>query len=142
MHEFLFSFHFPSLADHERDWLLKSSFYRLDNLNAKWEKQQENICCYVYTCIAMRINICTAMTYNTDLNIYHVDFRDCTQFRVSKSNLNASRPSEHSPVRGKKVKTFRCDHRSADVENFMVPPWTKHHNRRPKDHKPHGFFMA
>ena len=29
----------------------------------------------------------------------------------SKKNLNASRPSEHPPVRGGNVKTFRWDHR-------------------------------
>ena len=28
-----------------------------------------------------------------------------------KTNLNAPRPSEHPPVRGKNVKTFRWDHR-------------------------------
>ena len=28
-----------------------------------------------------------------------------------KKNLNASRPSEHPPVRGENVKTLRCDHR-------------------------------
>ena len=30
---------------------------------------------------------------------------------VLKKNLNASGPSEHSPVRGENVKTFRWDHR-------------------------------
>ena len=30
---------------------------------------------------------------------------------VLKKNLNASRPYEHSPVRGKSVKTFRWDHK-------------------------------
>ena len=28
-----------------------------------------------------------------------------------KKNLNVSRPSEHPPVRGENVKTFRWDHR-------------------------------
>ena len=33
-----------------------------------------------------------------------------------KKNLNASRPSEHPPVREKNVKTFRWDHR------LQIPP--------------------
>ena len=33
------------------------------------------------------------------------------EIRCLKKNLNASRPSEHPPVRGENVKTFRCGHR-------------------------------
>ena len=38
-----------------------------------------------------------------------VGFKDKTS--CLKKKLNASRPSEHPPVRGKSVKTFRLDHR-------------------------------
>ena len=38
-----------------------------------------------------------------------------------KKNLNASRPSsEHPPVRAKRVKTFRCDHRLQKQNLFMA----------------------
>ena len=37
-----------------------------------------------------------------------------------KKNLNASRPSEHSPVRGENVKTFRWDHRLQIQNLFMA----------------------
>ena len=41
--------------------------------------------------------------------------------------LNASRPSEHPPVRGENVKTFRWDHRLQIQNLFMavkrVPRW-------------------
>ena len=33
--------------------------------------------------------------------------------------LNAPRPSEHPPVRGKSVKTFRWDHR-LQIQNFFM----------------------
>ena len=36
-----------------------------------------------------------------------------------KKNLNASRPSEHPPIRGGNVKTFRWDH-GLQIQNFMV----------------------
>ena len=46
---------------------------------------------------------------------------------VSKENLNASRPSEHPPVREENVKTFRLDHRLQIQNLFMtfkrVPRW-------------------
>ena len=43
-------------------------------------------------------------------------------------SLNEYRPSEHPPVRGKTVKTFRWDHRLQRQNLFMgfkrlVPPW-------------------
>ena len=37
-----------------------------------------------------------------------------------KKNLNAPRPSEHPPVRGKNVKTFRWDHRLQRQNLFMA----------------------
>ena len=44
-----------------------------------------------------------------------------------KKHLNASRPSEHPPVRGENVKTFRWDHRPQIQNLFMafkrVPLW-------------------
>ena len=44
-----------------------------------------------------------------------------------KKNLNVSRPSEHPPVRGKNVKTFRWDYRLQIQNIFMafkqVPRW-------------------
>ena len=47
--------------------------------------------------------------------------------RVLKKNLNASRPSEHPPVRGENVKTFRWDHRLQKQNLFVafkrVPLW-------------------
>ena len=36
-----------------------------------------------------------------------------------KKHLNASRPSEHPPVRGKNVKTFRWDHRP-QLQNLLL----------------------
>ena len=45
----------------------------------------------------------------------------------SKKNQNAPRPSEHPPVRGKNVKTFRWDHRLQIRNLFMalklIPLW-------------------
>ena len=43
-----------------------------------------------------------------------------------KKNLDASRHSEHPPVRGENVKTFRWDHRLQRPSLFMafrVPRW-------------------
>ena len=44
-----------------------------------------------------------------------------------KKNLNASRPSEHPPVSGENVKTFRWEHRLQRQNLFMafrrVPLW-------------------
>ena len=40
--------------------------------------------------------------------------------RVFKEKLNASRPSEHPPVRGKSAKTFRWDHRLQIQNLFMA----------------------
>ena len=44
-----------------------------------------------------------------------------------KKNLNASRPSEHPPVRGENVKTFRWDHRlrrpNLSMAFKQVPRW-------------------
>ena len=37
-----------------------------------------------------------------------------------KGNLNSSRPSEHPPVRGKNVETFRWDHRLQIQNLFMA----------------------
>ena len=46
---------------------------------------------------------------------------------IVNKNLNAPRPSEHPPVRGKHVKTFRWDHRLQLQNLFMafkrVPRW-------------------
>ena len=47
---------------------------------------------------------------------------------VIKKNLNASRLSEHPPVRGENVKTFRWDNR-LQIQNLMmafkrVPLWS------------------
>ena len=36
-----------------------------------------------------------------------------------KKNLNAPRPSDHPPVRGKNVKTFRWDHR-LQIQNLLL----------------------
>ena len=46
---------------------------------------------------------------------------------ILKKNLKASRPSEHPPVRGKNVKTFRWDH-GLQIQNlfmafYRVPRW-------------------
>ena len=40
----------------------------------------------------------------------------------SKKNLNASRSSEHPPVKGENVKTFRWDHRLQIQNLFMASP--------------------
>ena len=37
-----------------------------------------------------------------------------------KKNLNTSKPSEHPPVRGENVKTFRWDHRLQIQNLFMA----------------------
>ena len=52
----------------------------------------------------------------------------CRDFVKSlKKNLNASRPSEHPPVRGGNIKTFMWDHRLQIKSIFMafkrVPRW-------------------
>ena len=50
-----------------------------------------------------------------------------TSAHCLKKNLNASRPSEHPPVRWKNVKTFRWNHRLQIQNLFMafkrVPRW-------------------
>ena len=40
--------------------------------------------------------------------------------RCLKKNLNASRPSEHLPVREENVRTFRWDHRLQNYYNVVV----------------------
>ena len=47
---------------------------------------------------------------------------DCRWFfeRSLKKNLNAPRPSEHSPVRGENVETFRWDDRLQIKNLFMA----------------------
>ena len=40
--------------------------------------------------------------------------------RYLKKNLNAFKPSEHPPVRGQNVKTFRWDHRLRRQNLFML----------------------
>ena len=40
-----------------------------------------------------------------------------------KKNQNAPRPSEHPPLRGKNVKTFRWDHRLQIQNLFMAFKW-------------------
>ena len=42
------------------------------------------------------------------------------EYRCLKKNLNASRPSEHPPVRGENVKTFRGGHRLQRQNLFMA----------------------
>ena len=70
----------------------------------------------------MRYNINTVPVITTILFIVLVLY--CT---FLKKNLNAPRPSEHPPVRGKNVKTFRWDHRLQIQNLFMVfkrlPRW-------------------
>ena len=48
-------------------------------------------------------------------------------YSILKKNQNASRLSEHPPVRGKNVKTFRWDHRVQIQDLFVafkrVPRW-------------------
>ena len=41
------------------------------------------------------------------------------QIYCLKKNMTASRPSEHPPVRGENVKTFRWDHR-LQIQNLFV----------------------
>ena len=41
-------------------------------------------------------------------------------FLKNKKNLNASRPSEHAPVRGGNVKTFRWNHRLQKRQNLFI----------------------
>ena len=49
------------------------------------------------------------------------DTRLTADVRDLKKNLNASRPSEHPPVRGKNVKTFiRWDHRLQIIQNLFM----------------------
>ena len=50
---------------------------------------------------------------------------------TTKKNQNAPRSSEHPPVRGKTVKTFRWDHR-LQIQNFEVAAVTKILGRRDK----------
>ena len=52
------------------------------------------------TLVPLPSSLCMAST------AYVLSFR-----MVFEKKLNASRPSEHPPVRGKNVKTFRWDHR-------------------------------
>ena len=50
--------------------------------------------------------------------LFHISAQ--TRGAPLKKNLNASRPSEHPPVRGKNVKTFRWDHRLQKENLFMA----------------------
>ena len=58
-----------------------------------------------------------------------VNVKNTTQplhIKCLKKKMNASRPSEHPPVRRKNVKTFRWDHRLQRKNLFMafrVPRW-------------------
>ena len=47
--------------------------------------------------------------------IYAVEIISCLN-----KNLNASRPSEHPPIRGENVKSFRWDHRLQIQNLFMA----------------------
>ena len=42
-----------------------------------------------------------------------------TDKNLLKKKLNAPRPSEHPPVRGENVKTFRWDHR-LQIQNLFI----------------------
>ena len=58
------------------------------------------------------------------------DVRDKSKVRVLKKNLNgSSRPSEHPPVRGENVKTFRWDHRLQRQNLFMACFYCRVHAR-------------
>ena len=47
----------------------------------------------------------------------------CLTF-LKKNQNNTPRPSEHPPVRGKTVKTFRWDHNKLQIQNlFMAFQW-------------------
>ena len=48
-----------------------------------------------------------------------IDSRNSALNGYSKKNLNAPRPSEYPPVRGKNVKTFRWDHR-LQIQNLSM----------------------
>ena len=50
---------------------------------------------------------------------FHISVTSVLKITI-KYNLNASRPSEHPPVRGKNVKTFRWDHRLQIQNLFMA----------------------
>ena len=43
-----------------------------------------------------------------------------TEQSLGVQNLNASRPSEHPPVRGENLKKFRCDHNGLQIQ---TSPW-------------------
>ena len=51
-------------------------------------------------------------------NVHFLRFTTSPYFL--KKNLNASKPSEHPPVRGENVKTFRWDHRLQIQNLFMA----------------------
>ena len=58
---------------------------------------------------------------------WHHRLQSQNLFGLLQKSLNASRPSEHPPVRGENGKTFRWDHRLQIQNLFMalkrVPQW-------------------
>ena len=52
------------------------------------------------------------------LDAFRFSFKQAVDY--SKKNLNAPRPSEHPPVRGENVKTFRWDHRLQIIQNIFI----------------------
>ena len=47
-------------------------------------------------------------------------YHQTDQMTSLKQNLNASRPSEHPPVRGENVKTFGWDHRHCEYKPLGI----------------------
>ena len=69
----------------------------------------------MYVCCILRLNLVTYGIIREYCTVFIVAAFILTTIRGDKSslykNLNAARPSEHPPVRGGNVKTFRWDHR-------------------------------
>ena len=53
-------------------------------------------------------------------SLLHVLYSSCFYILILKKNQNTPRPSEHPPVRGENIKTFRWDHRLQIQNLFMA----------------------
>ena len=99
--------HFPSSADHEQDWQ---------------PCPVDPYSCYMCDHIYIHSDYHEIPDPNSRLSLGPQFCRCCL-----KKNQNAPRPSEHPPVGGKNVETFRWDHRLHIQNLFMafkrVPLW-------------------
>ena len=124
--------HFPCSADHEQDW----QPYLVDPYSAICDDHTYIYILHIYiyivkknlsscNCIGIRTHVPRFRSYqlNHGGDRRHISYsctiavsssngEDVVRFPLSgwclKKNMNASRPSDHPPVRGENIRTFSC----------------------------------